>query len=413
MSDQSIKCPNCHIEFPLSDALSNRIKEGLRAEYEEKAVRKELEVRKREEELRKKLSELDEARKAVEDTVASRLSAEKAKLVEEAGKRALERFEAELRDMKEEQARKDELLEDARKKELELRRKARELEDEKKALDLEVARKIDAEREMVRRSALEMFSEEHRLKDLEKDKKISDMLKTIEELKRKGEQGSMQAQGEVLELDLEALLKSMFPVDMIEPVPKGIRGADIIQKVYTRSGQHCGSIVWESKRTKAWNDDWIAKLKDDQRDIRAEVAVLVTEALPKGVSSFAQIEGVWVTVVGLAGCLAEVLRAGLVQLSLARLSTVGKNEKMEAIYAYLSGQAFRQRVEGIVESFKELKEELESEKRAMTRIWARREKQLERAVTNTAGMYGDMQGIIGSTLPELKSLELGSGEEEE
>lgn len=413
MSDQTIKCPNCRMEFPLSEALSNRIKEGLRAEYEERALKKDLEVGKREEELKKRLTELDAARKSVEDTVASRLSAEKAKLVEEARKRALERFEAELKDMKEEQARKDELLDDARKRELELRKKARELEEEKKALDIEVARKIDSERDKIRQSALEMFSDEHRLKDLEKDKKISDMLKTIEELKRKGEQGSMQAQGEVLELDLEALLKSLFPVDIIEPVPKGIRGADIIQRVYTRTGQHCGSIVWESKRTKAWNDDWITKLKDDQRDIKAEVAVLVTETLPRGVASFAQMEGVWVTMVGLAGGLAGVLRAGLIQLSLARLSSVGKNEKMEAVYAYLSGQGFRQRVEGIVESFRELKEELEAEKRAMTKIWARRERQLERAVTNTAGMYGDMQGIIGSTLPELKSLELGSGDEEE
>ncbi len=399
MADQTIKCPYCKGEIPLTEALTNQINEGLRAEYDQKAREKEAE-------LQKKLSDFEAAS-------ARKLALEKSRLEEEARKRALERVEGELKDLKEDRASKDAQLESQRKQELDLRRRLRELDEEKKAIEVQAARKLDAERERIRQGAIEMFSEEHRLKDLEKDKKISDMLRTIEELKRKAEQGSMQTQGEVLELDLEALLKARFPVDVIEPVPKGMRGADIVQKVYTRAGQCCGSIVWESKRTKAWNDEWVSKLKDDQREMKAEVAVLVSEALPKHISNFAQVDGIWVTTINLAGCLAETLRASLIQLAFSRLSAVGKNEKMEAIYNYLSGPEFRQRVEGIVESFRALKEDLEAEKRSMNKIWSRREKQIERVMNNTTGMYGDMQGIIGSTLPEIKTLELGEGIEED
>ncbi len=401
MAEPTLTCPHCGRGIPLTEALSNQIKEGVRREYEARAREKEAELKRREDEIRKKAAELD-------DTVAKRLALEKARLQTDAEARAREELSNELKDLREENGEKARLLDAARKNELELRKKARELEEEKKGLELEVARRLDAERENIRKSAVEMFSEEHRLKDLEKDKKIDDMRRMIEELRRKTEQGSVQTQGEVLEQDLEALLKASFPADLIEPVPKGIKGADILQRVYTNSGQHSGTIAWELKRTKAWNDEWITKLKDDQRETKAEVAVLVTETLPRGVSSFAHMDGVWVTGIGLAGSLAVVLRDGLIQVARSRLSAVGKGEKMEAIYNYLSGPEFRHRVEAIVESFRTMREDLEAEKRAMMKIWAKREKQMERVVSNTSMMYGDMQGIIGATLPEMKSLELGS-----
>jgi len=412
MAEQTIKCPSCGADIPLTEALSGQIEESLRAKYELKAKQRELEIKKREDELRKRSSELEESKKSVDETVARKLAAERLRFEEEARKRALEQFDTELRDLREEKASRDRLLDESRKKELEHLRRIRQIEDEKKAAELEAARKLDAEREKIRQATIEMFSEEHRLRDLEKDKKMADMMKTIEELKRKGEQSSQQAQGEVLELDLEAMLRARYPMDSIEPVAKGVRGADIIQRVHGRAGQPCGSIAWESKRTKAWNDDWVVKLKDDQREMKAEIAVIVTEALPKGITAFGQVDGVWVTTVQLAGCVADTLRENLKQVSLARLSAVGKNEKMEAIYDYLSGAEFRQRVEGIVEAFRAMKEDLEAEKRAMMRIWAKREKLIERVTTNTTGMYGDMQGII-STLPEIKMLELGAGDDGE
>ncbi len=404
MADQNINCPKCGFTIPLTEALSNQIKEGVRKEFEAKASAREAELKRKEDEINRKNREIDE-------TVSRKLTLERSKIAEQEQRKAKEGIEVELKDLKEAAALKDRQIVDFRNKELELRKEKRELEEQKKAQELEIVRKLDSEREKIRRETLEMFSEEHRLRDSEKDKKIADLLKALEDARRKGEQGSQQSQGEVLEMELEALLKTKFPIDLIEPVPKGIRGADIIQKVLTRSGQQCGSIVWESKRTKAWSDDWISKLKEDQREVKAEVAVLVTEALPKGVSSFTQMEGVWVTAVPYAANLAEALRYGLLQAGLARLSATGKGEKMEAVYNYLSGPEFRQKIEGIVEAFKTMREDLEAEKRALVKIWAKREKQIEKVVMNTLKMYGDMQGIIGATLPEIKSLELGAGED--
>ena len=409
--EDRIRCPHCGTDIPLSKAFSHKIEEGIRKEYEAKAKERDNRIRTREVSLEKEREELDAARKETDRVVAEKLRVEREALLKETREKAREELQVELKDLKEESAEKERRLEAARKAELELRKKTRELEEGKRNLDLELTRKLDKEREKERRKTLEIFSEEHRLKDMEKDKKIGDMLKTIEELKRKGEQGSMQTQGEVLELDLEALLRSRFPTDKIEPVPKGIRGADILQRVHNRSGQLCGTIIWESKRTKTWSDGWIAKLKDDQREVKAEIAVIVSETLPSGVKSFTRMEGVWVSDFSLAAGLAEVLRSVLTQLAHAKLSAVGRGEKMEVIYNYLSGPHFRQRVEGIVEAFKLMKEDLDQEKRATTRIWAKREKQIERVITNTAGMYGDIQGIIGASLPEISILELDEGEE--
>ncbi len=411
--EDRIRCPHCGTDIPLSKALSSKIEEGIRQEYEAKAKTRDGQIRAREVSLEKERKELDAARQEADRVVAEKLRTASEALLREARKKAKEELQVELKDLKEESAEQARQLETARKTELEFRKKTRELEEGKKNLDLELARRLDREREKIRQKSLEMFSEEHRMKDLEKEKKISDMLKTIEELKRKGEQGSMQTQGEVLELDLEAMLKSRFPTDEITPVPKGIRGADILQRVHNRSGQLCGTIIWESKRTKAWSDGWISKLKDDQREVKAEIAVIVSETLPNGIKRFTQREGVWVANFRLAASLAEVLRSGLTQIALAKISAVGKSEKMDVIYNYLSGPHFQQRVEGIVEAFKLMKEDLDQEKRAITRTWAKREKQIERVITNTAGMYGDIQGIIGASLPEINMLELDEGEEED
>lgn len=411
MAEQNIICPHCGKDIELTEALSGRIKEEVRKDFEDRARSKELELKKKEDELSRRARALEDSKRALEESYERKLAVERARLSDDALKRAREQVTVEIKDLQERNSEKDRQLADHVKAELDMRKRLREMDEERKRLDLDVARRMDEERERIRQTTLDMFSEEHRLKDLEKDKRIHDLLKALDEAKRKGEQGSMQAQGEALELDIEGLLKSRFPVDAIEPVPKGMRGADIVQRVYTRGGQYCGSIAWESKRTKAWSDEWITKLKDDQREVKAEFAVLVTEAMPRGVNSFACVEGVWVTNVPLAGSLAEVLRTGLMQLAQAKLSTVGKNEKMEAVYNYLSGSEFRQRIEAVVEAFRSMRDDLEHEKRAMMKIWARREKQIERVAANTARMYGDMQGII-TTLPEIGSLELGPGEDQ-
>ncbi len=405
MASDTITCPHCDNTIPLTEALSREINAGLRKEYEARERQKEEEFKRREEELRRKSAD-------VERLVTEKLTAERARLEVEARKRARQEAATELSALKEAQEEDKKLLEEARRKELAHLKEKRDFEEEKRGFELKVARALEEERKAIREKAEKAFIEEHRLKDLEKDKMIQDMRGIIKDLKRKSEQGSMQTQGEVMELDLESALKARFPHDEIQPVPKGIRGADIIQKVHTNTGHFCGSIIWELKRTKAWSNEWLTKLKDDQREVKAELAVIATEAMPKETSSFGFINGVWVTGYHLAPNLAEVLRSSLLKLARIKQSTVGREEKMEAIYKYLSGPEFSQKVEAILESFKGMKDELEQEKRAMTRLWAKRDKQIERVIVTTAGMYGDLESIIGAALPPIKTLELEEGRDE-
>lgn len=404
MPEETIKCPKCGFEIPLTEALSKQVTERLTREFEARGRKREEELKRREEEIAKKAGEVDRA-------VAEKLAAEREKFKGEAVREARERIEVELKALREENTEKTRRIEEAGRIELELRKRERALEEEKKSIELKVARTMDAEREKIRRETLEAFSEEHRFKDLEKEKKISDMLRQIEDLKRKAEQGSVQTQGEVQELDLEEALKTRFPYDEILDVPKGVRGADIIEKVNTAGGGYCGTIVWESKRTKNWNAEWIEKLKGDQREIKAEVAVLVTETLPKEISSFGNVDGVWVTGRAYALSLAEALRFGLKEVARSKISMVGRGEKVEEIYRYLSGSGFRHRVEAILEAFGAMRSELEHEKRAITRLWAKREKQIEKVLNSTSGMYGDLEGILGTALPPIKTLELEAGGE--
>jgi hypothetical protein len=248
----------------------------------------------------------------------------------------------------------------------------------------------------------------------EKEKLIAEMQKQIASLNQKVEQGSQQLQGEVLELDLEAQLRAEFPHDHIEPVPKGMRGADILHHVFTSTGQECGTIIWEAKRTKGWNNGWTAKLKEDQRTAKAELAVIVSVALPDTIRNFGVVDNVWLCDRVSMLALATALRQGLVGAATARLAETGKQGKMEELYQYLCSTEFRQHVEGLVESFVELQKELGKERRAMEKIWAAREKQITRAIRHTALLYGSIQGIAGGgALPEIKQLQLDTPAPEE
>ena len=366
MAEQIILCPHCKKEILLTEAITGMIKEDLRKEFElDKTVVEKEAKRKAEKEFSLKI-------KALEDQVSAS----------------------------------EKNLEEAQKTELELRKERAKLERRAKSLDLEVARKVDEERKNIQDEALKKADEEHLLKDKEKDRLITDMKEQVEELRRKVEQGSQQSQGEVLELELEGVLKASFPFDMIEPVPKGIRGADVVHKVNNQLGQYCGSILWESKYTKNWSEGWIDKLKDDQRSVKADIAVLLTVALPKEVNCCGYYKGVWITSFAALSGLAGALRRGIIETAGARQASLGKHEKMEAVYDYLSGPAFRQKIEAIVETFVYMKKDLDGEKRAMDKLWAKREKQIERVIKNVVGMHGEMEGIIGASLPKIDSLEL-------
>lgn len=375
MTKETIKCPKCGEVIELSEAISRDIEIRLKERYEK---------------------EIGKIQKSFE---------------EKAKKEAQELVNLKISDLKEQLEEKTKNLKEAQKYELELRKRQRELEEKEEKLELELSRKIDAERQKIIEKASKGFEEKHQLKDAEKDKQLNDMKKQIDELKRKAEQGSQQMQGEVLELELEKSLKEEFPFDDIEPVAKGVRGGDIIQTVKTQSGRTCGKILWETKRTKTWSDSWIQKLKDDQREAKADLAILASESLPKGFHHFRQISGVWVTDILSAVSLALALRVVLIQVARERAVQVGKKEKMEIAYNYLTGPEFKNRVEAIVESFTAMKEDLEAEKRATQKIWAKREKQIERVISNTAGMHGDLQEIAGASLPTIKMLELPTDDE--
>tara|TARA_B100001964_G_scaffold188227_1_gene209506 strand:- start:1196 stop:2323 length:1128 start_codon:yes stop_codon:yes gene_type:complete len=375
VTKETIKCPDCGSVIELSEAISHDIEIRLKQQYENK---------------------IGKTKKAIE---------------EKAKKEIQESLNIKISDLNEQLEKKTKNLKESQKQELELRKRQRELEEKEEKLELELSRKIDAERQKIVLKTSKEFEETHRLKDAEKDKQLDDMKKQIDELKRKSEQGSQQMQGEVLELELEESLKEEFPFDGIKPVAKGIKGGDIIQTVKTQSGRICGKILWETKRTKNWSDSWIQKLKDDQRDAKADLAILASETLPKGFHHFRLISGVWVTDIISAVSLALALRVVLIQVARERETQVDKKEKMEIAYNYLTGQEFRNRVEAIVESFTAMKVDLEAERRAMLKIWAKREKQIERVISNAAGMHGDLQEIAGSSLPIIKMLELPNDDE--
>ena len=239
------------------------------------------------------------------------------------------------------------------------------------------------------------------------------MQRQIEELKRRAEQGSQQLQGEVQELELESLLHTVFPLDTIEPVAKGEHGGDVIQRVMGPLGQLCGSILWESKRTKNWSDGWLAKLRDDQRAAKAEAAMIVSQALPANVETFNLIDGVWVTSHRCAIPVAIAVRHSLIELATARQAGEGQQTKMALVYQYLTGPRFRHRIEAIVEKFADMQQDLDKERKTMTRLWAKCEEQIRGVVESTAGMYGDLQGIAGRTLQEIEGLEMQKIEVEE
>jgi len=404
---KTLTCPNCGTEIPLEEAVTHRIREELQREFQADFAKREKAFAERELNLARTQAQLEKRSESLDAEIERRVLAQSNELLKQARREAETSLGFKLQEVNAQLNEKEKKLAEATKNELELRMKQRALESRQQALDLEVARRVDAGLEQVRDETRRTAAEEQRLHLSEKEKVINDLRREIVALKQKSEQGSQQLQGEVLELELESLLNQRFPTDAIVPVSKGVRGADLLQLVKTISGGECGAIIWETKRTRNWTQTWIPKLKDDQRTQAAEIALLVTEALPNGVRTFELIDGVWVTTPSCAMALATALRQGLISVANERLAADGKSGKMEQLYEYLAGTEFRQKIEAIVEAFVTMKADLESEKRAFAKIWARREKQIERVITNTALMYGNVQGIIGqSALPEIQCLTL-------
>lgn len=375
----TIKCPKCGEKIEVDKILSHQIKEEILAASEEKHKQ-----------------ELEEAKKNAEQIALTKISKD---------------FELKLKNLEKE---KDEERERNAKllKQLEsLTDQIRQLRRKDEERELEMKKKLSEEEGKIKEELSKRFIDEHELKDREKDKKMVDLVKQIELWKAKAQQGSQQLQGEVLELDLEEKLRTAFIYDEVSPIGKGVEGGDIIQKVKNQAGKVAGTILWETKRAK-WSPSWLPKLREDGRKFDATLVVLVAVNLPKEIEDFQVIDNVIVASYKYALPLAGILRRDVMKIASAKFAAENKDEKLESLYQYLQSEAFRSRFEAFAEGVVEMQSDLLTEKRAMERSWKRRETQIVRTINNVSKMYGELQGIMGSALPDIKILQLESGEDE-
>ncbi|GJL60130.1 MAG: hypothetical protein NPIRA03_29870 [Nitrospirales bacterium] len=413
MTEPTIICPQCKTEIKLTESLAAPLLEATKRDFEQRLAQKDADAAKRDAALREREALLAKSQERFEEQVADKLKLERNKIVAEEAKKArlalsndLDQKSKEIREIQEILKHKDEKLAEAQKVQADLLRKQRELDDAKRELDLTIEKRVQEGLTATRDQAKKEAEEGLKFKVMEKEQTIASMQKQIEELKRRAEQGSQQLQGEVQELELEAMLTSKFPLDQISPVAKGEHGGDVLHRVAGSFGQACGTILWESKRTKNWSDGWLIKLREDQRQAKAEIAIIVSQALPKEVETFEFIDGIWVTHPKVALPLAIAMRNTLMEVAGARQASEGQQTKMEMVYQYLMGPRFRQRVQAIVEGFSSMKEDLDKERKVIMKQWAKREEQIDRVMMATVGMYGDLQGIAGKTLQEIEGLEL-------
>lgn len=378
------------------------IQEKLQAEFAEKSSK----LSSAQEQLEKERAQLEVSLASVDEQVATALAGERDKLVEKLRTEANQAAAVEIADRDEQLRSAEARLKSFETQELELRRKTRELEQKAEQQELEVARKLDEERKAIRSEALKQADEQALLRIAERDQKIDALANQLREAQRKLEQGSQQTQGEVQEVALEQLLSDMFPTDVIERVGKGERGGDILHHVFDASGRECGVILWESKRTKAWNANWIGKAIDDLQGAKATAVCIVSAVMPSGVEHLDQKSGVWVSSWSCVKLVAGLLRHSLLEVSQARAAADGQHGKMELLYNYMASEELRGRLRGIVEPYQEMEKDLRSEMRAINARWKKRRKQLDRVLLSASGLYGDLQGIIGGSLPEIEAMEM-------
>lgn len=379
--NDAIICPNCKESIPLSQALSHQLKENYQKELKEALAKKESEIT-------IKFTQEQQTREK--------------ELFEKAQKKASDAFQLNLKDKENEAKELKEQNKVLQTQLLELNVTLRRIQTDNQSMRLEFQKKLLESEEKLKRDATRKLEEEYHLKILEKDKKFADAMRLVDEYKKKLEQGSQQLQGEVLELELEGKLKSAFAYDDIIPVAKGVRGGDIVQTVRNKNGVECGKIMWELKRARTFSRDWIVKLKDDQRRMNADIAVLITNVMPVGIDRFGIYEGIWVgdyeAIIGLS----TALRANLIEVSSVKSSQVNNDEKLAMLHKYIESVEFKHKVEGIVEAFTTMQTELEKEKNWFAKKWGRQEQAIRKALDQTHGMHGQLQGIMGKALPDIE-----------
>jgi hypothetical protein len=399
MKPNELHCPQCGTAISITEALGANLREHYQQEYQALKLKNENELKLAKEHLHKERQELKTRFELM-------LKSETTKLAKDIKLELAAKVEADMKLLELRNQDMQKALIMASENELNLRKRAQELEDRERLLALQVQRTLDDERARIRTETEKRIHEELDLRTAEKDKQLLDLRKQIEDLRRKAGQGSQQTQGEILEITLEKSLRELFPEDEIQRVPTGQPGGDVIQKIKGPNGSYVGTIVWEAKRTKNWSDGWIAKLKNDQRSLSAEFAVLVSQALPKDLETFGHVGGIWVTNYNSFPGIAAMLRVSAIQIHSARTAIQGSKEKQQRAYEYLTSVQFHQRLEVIIESFVTMNSDLLREKRAFEKLWATREEQIRRVIVATAKMHGDLQGIVGVSLPPIQALEI-------
>lgn len=344
-------------------------------------------------------------RKHLNQQVESFLAEEREKLFIEFEVKAATKVEFQIKDLQEQLGEKKKALDNSNAEQLLLRKQVRAADEKARELDLEVEKKVTEQVYKIEDEIRKVSEEKHRFELLQKEKKIQDMNNVIEELKRKGEQSSSQLRGEVVELDYEENLRQKFPTDNIISVAKGVNGADVVQEVFD-GGKKCGTILWEMKKTKSFSKSWLGKLREDQRKAGANIAILVSSTMPKEYNDIEFVDGVYVVRFSLAIPFSVSLRSGLLDLARAELVATNRDIKMAQIYSYLTGTSFRAKFRSILTAYKTQRDDLDKERRALTRIWAKREKQLEIVIESAGSMYGDLEGIIGNDVPTFDELAL-------
>lgn len=388
-----IKCPNCGHQFEPNEAIREEVQNELRHKIKEWQEKKD-------EEFALKLEQEKKIFKAgMEENMRKSITAD---------------FENQLQLLKSANSDNEEKLKEARKKELEFLQKEQQLKNKEAELEITLQKKLQEERsqlsEQIQKQEAEksaLKESEFQLKLKEMEKQLDDQKKLAEEMKRKAEQSSMQRQGEVQELLLESILKENFPFDIIEEVGKGVEGADCIQTVRNASGKECGKIIYESKRTKGWSSNWIDKLKTDMRSRGADVAILVTQTFPKDMERFGEKDGVWICSFTEVASVAAIIRNSVLKVYEIQRSEENKGDKMQMLYDYLTGVEFKGQVEAIAEGFIAMKNSITKERMQMEKIWKEREKQLEKVLISTSGLYGSVKGIAGASVSDIPLLDGG------
>ncbi len=415
-------CPKCQEPIDVNEALYKQIEQENQNKFlaQQKAFEKEVnEKRAQYQSYFKNLEQKEEALKerekeqkakfdeAVKQASALALQDERAKIIEEARKNAFLEQQKGLELLQKELDEKSKQVQELHQKEAEIERLKRENNEAESRLKAENEKKLNEKLDLEREKIEKALHEKNELKFKQQEEQLEMLRNELKNAQRKAELSSQQFQGEVQELAIEEFLRQKFPLDSIEEIKKGQRGGDCIQVVHTREFQNCGKIYYESKRTKEFQKAWVEKLKSDMREIGADVGVIVSEALPKEMERMGLFEGVWVCSFEEFKGLSTVLREGVVQVGLAKKSQENKGDKVNLLYHYLTSSEFSMQVNAIIEGFEQLRADLESEKRAMARIWKSREKQIDKVFEGTINMYGSIKGIAGNAIGQVKALELG------